>query len=54
MYGNLDTKLSLADVQCIEAWLNLPKATSPIKVPAKTDMKYPMLYVMTANMLCDG
>jgi hypothetical protein len=33
------------------AWLKRPKASSPMKVPAKTDKKYPTLKVMTANML---
>ena len=33
------------------AWLKRPKASSPMKVPAKIDKKYPTLKVMTANML---
>lgn len=32
-------------------WVNLPKPNSPMKAPASTERKYPMLYVMTANML---
>lgn len=35
----------------IDAWLNLPNANSPMKAPARTERKYPTLYVMTANIL---
>jgi hypothetical protein len=35
----------------IEALLNRPSASSPMKAPARTDRNYPMLKVMTANIL---